>query len=447
MTEVSTETVRDPFAQLAEAEERAAFLAAAVRQMSGSLDLTQTRRQGMRACVPRLADWAQLLILDGSSSARVMYLRAGEAHPVETVVPAPRPSLSGTGRVLATGRSELLHVGGDPIGADGLVALVPDPQIREQVNELRPADVLGVGLTARGTTFGTLTLVRRAGSGFGPDDVRLAEELAAHLALALDAARRYSERSTVASVLQASLRPPELPVIAGTRLAARYRPADAEVDIGGDFYDVWPVGRVVPRSSALRPAQAAEDGWSVVLGDVSGKGVAAAVVTGQARHTVRGAAHLDPRPAAVLDALNSQLVASAPGRFVTAVYGHATAHPDGGWWLELGSAGHPAPLLLRADGTVEPVAVKGLLAGVLAGAGYTTTRVHLAPRDTLLLYTDGVTEAGRDSVSGLKRLVRLAGGYVTAPVDALVEAVEMDAVERSGQRRRDDLAIVAVRAT
>lgn len=431
MTDVQAEAVRDPFAALAEAEERAAFLAAAARQVSGSLDLTQTRRQGARACVPRLADWAQLLLLDGNSSARVMYLRAGDAHPVETSVAAPKPALSGTGRVLATGRSELLHVSQQ--GNDGLTALVPDPEIREQVNELRPADVLGVALTARGTTFGTLTLVRRAGSGFNPEDVRLAEELAAHLALALDAARRYSERSAVASVLQASLRPPELPVIPGARVAARYRAADSEVDIGGDFYDVWRSG-----SGA---------GWSVVLGDVSGKGVAAAVVTGQARHTVRGAAHLDPRPAAVLDALNSQLVESGSGRFVTAVYIHATAHPDGGWWLDVGSAGHPAPLLLRADGTVEAVAVKGLLAGVVAGTAYTPVRVHLAPKETVLLFTDGVTEADRNSISGLNRLIRLAAGYATAPVEALAEAVEMEAVERSGQRRRDDLAIVAVKAS
>jgi serine phosphatase RsbU (regulator of sigma subunit) len=425
------EAVQDPFAELAAAEERAAFLAAAVRQVSGSLDLTQTRRQGLRACVPRLADWAQLLIVDGHGQARVMYLRAGDAHPTESTVTAPKPAFSGTGRVLATGRSELLHVADDATGTDGLVALVPDPEVRGQVNELRPADVLGVPLSARGTTFGTLTLVRRAGSGFNPDDVRLAEEFAAHLALALDAARRYSERSTVASVLQASLRPPELPTIPGTRLAARYRAADTDVDIGGDFYDVW----------------STSDGWSVVLGDVSGKGVAAAVVTGQARHTVRGAAHLDPRPAAVLDALNSQLVASGSGRFVTAVYVHATAHPDGGWWLDVGSAGHPAPLLLRADGTVEPVAVKGLLAGVVAGTAYTPVRVRLAPRDTLLLFTDGVTEADRNGIAGLDRLIRLAAGYATAPVEALAEAVEMDAVERAGQRRRDDLAIVAVRAS
>jgi serine phosphatase RsbU (regulator of sigma subunit) len=418
----------DPFAALARAEERAAFLADAARRVSGSLDLVQTCRQGVRVCVPRLADWVQLLIVE-DSRARVTYLRADQAQPTEAELAAPVPALSGVGRVLATGRSELLHVDGAADGLDGLAALVPDGAMRQQVNVLRPADVLGVALTARGQTFGTLTLVRRAGSGFADVDVRLAEEVAAQLALALDAARRYRERWLVASVLQDSLRPPRLPAIPGTRLASRYRSGDTGTDIGGDFYDLWSTGT----------------GWSVVLGDVSGKGVAAAVVTGQARHTVRGAAHLDPSPAAVLDALNTQLVAGGSGRFVTAVYGHAVAHPDGGWELELGSAGHPPPLLLRPDGTVEPVPVKGLLAGVVAGAAYTPARLRLVPGDTLLLYTDGVTEAGRDQATGVARLTRLVAGYATAPVEALVEAVEMDAVERAGRRRPDDLAVVAVR--
>jgi phosphoserine phosphatase RsbU/P len=307
---------------------------------------------------------------------------------------------------------------------------VPDLAMRQQVEELRPADILGVPLNARGSTFGSLTLARRAGHGFDPEDVELAEDLAAHLALALDAARRYSERAHVAAVLQSSLRPPELPEIPGVRLAARYRSGAAEADIGGDFYDVWHSG----------------DGWSVVLGDVSGKGVAAAVVTGQARHTVRGAAHLDPSPPAVLGTLNALLHGNEPGRFVTAVYGHATPHPDGGWSVTLGSAGHPAPLLVHADGSVRPLEVKGLLAGVVSDVTYTAVTFRLAPGDTLLMYTDGVIEAEHDSDRGQRRLMEIAARYAAAPPDALVEAVEMDAVERIGARRSDDIAVFAVRA-
>jgi serine phosphatase RsbU (regulator of sigma subunit) len=132
---------------------------------------------------------------------------------------------------------------------------------------------------------------------------------------------------------------------------------------------------------------------------------------------------------------------------VTAVYGHATPHPGGGWALEIGSAGHPAPLVLRPDGSVEPIAVQGMLAGIVAGATYVPQRLRLAPGETLLLYTDGVTEAGRDAVLGVQRLMALAAGYATAPVEALVEAIEMDAVERAGARRPDDVAVFAMRAT
>src|SRR6185312_15911324 len=142
-------------------------------------------------------------------------------------------------------------------------------------------------------------------------------------------------RSTVASILQASLRPPELPKLEGSVLAARYRPASDDIEIGGDFYDAW----------------GEADDWSFVLGDVAGKGVEAAVVTGQARHTVRGAAAVDSDPSAVLRALNRMLDGTTTGRYVTAVYGrvHRT---ETGLRITLASAGHPPPLLVRATGEV-----------------------------------------------------------------------------------------------
>lgn len=102
--------------------------------------------------------------------------------------------------------------------------------------------------------------------------------------------------------------------------------------------------------------------------------------------------------------------------------------------------------MIDADGTVRQLRVRGLLAGVVPGARYETTSVRLAPGDTLLLFTDGVIEAEHDTERGLRRLRELAGRYAAAPVQALVEAVEMDAMEHVGPRRRDDLAIVAVQA-
>jgi hypothetical protein len=171
-----------------------------------------------------------------------------------------------------------------------------------------------VPLSARGSTFGALVVIDSAGGDEGDGDEgdaeadrALLDELAQRAALAIDAARLYGERSHVARVLQASLRPPELPVVPGALLAARYRAAMDEAEIGGDFYDVHGGG----------------NDWSIVVGDVCGKGVEAAVLTGQARQSVRTAALVDRDPAAVLALLNEALLQrdTGAGAFVTVVCG------------------------------------------------------------------------------------------------------------------------------
>lgn len=423
----------DDAAMLAVAQRRAQFLADASRQVSGSLNLAHTVRRSLAACVPHLADWAQIMQLGPDGAAYTSFV-AGAPGPTSTARRHPSADgVNGQVRLLITGRPELLHVAldQDPLHPDGLVALVPDQGMREQVAALRPADVLGLPLTARGTTFGTLTLARRTGYGFVAEDISLAEELAVRIALALDAARRYAERSNVATVLQASLRPPDLPKLEGAALAARYRPASGDGEIGGDFYDAW--------------GDSAD--WSFVLGDVSGKGVDAAVITGQARHTVRGASAVDRDPSAVLRALNTMLDGTTQGRYVTAVYGRVRRQAGGGLHVTVASAGHPPPLLVRASGEVEPVAVRGLAAGLVAAVEYAQTQVLLAPGDTLVVYTDGVTEASHHSVRhGTRRLAGLLSQYAQAGVDALVEAIEITVLEESGGKQRDDLAVLALRA-
>ncbi|MFF5231008.1 PP2C family protein-serine/threonine phosphatase [Dactylosporangium sp. NPDC000521] len=422
----------DEAAMLAVAQRRAQFLADASRTVSGSLNLPHTVRRSLSACVPHLADWAQIMLIgrEGASYTCLVVNGTGTSSAARRHPDAD--GVNGQSRLLVTGRPELLHVSleQDPLEPDGLVALVPDERMREQVAALRPADVLGLPLTARGTTFGTLTLARRTGFGFVAEDISIAEELAVRIALALDAARRYAERAAVATVLQASLRPPELPKLEGSALAARYRAASGDAEIGGDFYDAW----------------GSPDDWSFVLGDVSGKGVEAAVVTGQARHTVRGASAVDRDPAAVLRALNTMLDGTTSGRYVTAVYGRVR-RTGGALHVTLGSAGHPPPLVVRTSGAVEPVAVRGLAAGLVAGVEYTPAEVTLAPGDTLVLYTDGVTEARHHSVrDGTRRLCELLSQYAQVGVDALVEAIEIAVLEGSDGTQRDDLAVLALRA-
>jgi sigma-B regulation protein RsbU (phosphoserine phosphatase) len=190
---------------------------------------------------PRLADWAILVISDSVTGG--LLLSGGSDAGFSAVV--ERDSVAGPGldRVLRTGRTEL-RVSADP--TDELSNMVPHRALVAEAAELRPVTVLGLGLTARGTTLGALVIARRFGRSFDDDEIAFAEHIAARAALALASARMYEERSLIASELQHRLRPRTLPEIPGVRLAASYRPAAEHLDIGGDFYDVhgsgddWP---------------------------------------------------------------------------------------------------------------------------------------------------------------------------------------------------------------
>ncbi|MFH0243815.1 PP2C family protein-serine/threonine phosphatase [Streptomyces sp. HK10] len=195
-----------------------------------------------------------------------------------------------------------------------------------------------------------------------------------------EADRERERVQQLVTTLQRSLLPPALPDIPGTELAAHYHTASAD-EVGGDFYDLFPVsgGR-----------------WGLFLGDVSGKGAAAAAVTSLARYSLRAASASDPDPVRVLANLNTVLEHENHGddpRFCTVVHGLLT--PGGhGCELTLASGGHPPALLMRADGTAGYLHTPGgQLVGVLPNAHFTAATVRLAPGDTLLLYTDGLTEA------------------------------------------------------
>ncbi|MGW1773450.1 PP2C family protein-serine/threonine phosphatase [Streptomyces sp. NPDC002104] len=182
--------------------------------------------------------------------------------------------------------------------------------------------------------------------------------------------------------LQRTLLPPALANVPGLDVAAHYHVASAD-EVGGDFYDLFPL---------------AAGAWGFFLGDVCGKGAAAAAVTSLVRYTLRAAAVYDSAPAAVLANLNTVLNHEYNGtdpRFCTVVFGLLTPDGDrGGFHITLASGGHPPALLMRADGTADYLPTPGgQLIGVLPDAHIATTTVHLASGDTLLLHTDGLTEA------------------------------------------------------
>jgi serine phosphatase RsbU (regulator of sigma subunit) len=345
---------------------------------------------------------------------------AGEAKPRCRTATAPERTDRGLGRVRHTGQRES--------ATGSLEDLIVVPELCDEVAELDPADLVAVPLVARGVTFGALVLVR-AHHRYADVDLALADEVAARIALPLDAARMYEERAYIARTLQRNLRPPSLPRIPGVRLASRYRSAIEHLEIGGDFYDV----------------HGDSNDWVAVIGDVCGKGVEAAVLTGRSRQTIQTVTHLDRSPAKILSVLNDVLYEVDSDRFVTAACARLRPEADGSVRVDVASAGHPTPLVLRADGAVERVNAHGVLSGVLSEVAYHEVSVRLADGDTLLLYTDGIYEArGPAGFYGMHRLLDLLPDYAGAAPEVVCGAVEQSVVEHLCGRPHDDMALLAV---
>jgi sigma-B regulation protein RsbU (phosphoserine phosphatase) len=233
----------------------------------------------------------------------------------------------------------------------------------------------------------------------------------------------------LARTLQQTLIPPTPPEVPGLDVAAVYRPAGTGEEVGGDFYDVF---------------QVADDDWVVVLGDVCGKGVEAAVVTALVRYTIRAVSVQTADPAEALARLDEVLLAHGTDRFCTVVL-LRLRRDEGTWTATVSSGGHPLPLHLEPAGVPVKVGRPGALVGVFAGATRTETELALAPGDVLLLYTDGVTEGRRgNELYDEERLLRVVGAH-RGPAEDLTAAVLHDVLDFQQGLPRDDVAVVAVR--
>lgn len=290
---------------------------------------------------------------------------------------------------------------------------------------------LAAPLTAAdGRNIGLLQLSHKDEGYFTAEDETLLVQLAQLASVAIRNAELLAERSQVAQTLQHSLLPPALPRVPGLQLAARFRPMNG-AQVGGDFYDVFQLGR---------------NDWAVVVGDVCGKGAQAASLTALVRYTIRAAAVATRRPADILSHLNEVMLRDAEGdepRFATLAYVRLRL-PSQRATATVACAGHPPPLLRRADATVTSIDAPGTLVGAINDVAFTQKTVRLRPGDTLLLYTDGITEARTHEGMFEDTLAATLAASPTSHADALLDHLDATLLAHATDTARDDIATLAI---
>ena len=308
------------------------------------------------------------------------------------------------------------------------------PQLATTIRDFEALAV--VPLVASGRLLGAITLSFRRPRVLTGGERAFLLALADLGAQALDRARLYAERAYVARTLQSGLLPDRLDEAPGMEVAVRYHSIADGGEVGGDFYDFFSL---------------AEDRWLVAVGDVAGKGSAAAVLTGLARHTLRAIAPREEHPQAMLAFLNDALRRQSTDAAFCTVGCAALTRTGTGFAARMSSGGHPYPLLVRAgSATAEPVLVRGTLLGVEREPVLEERRVDLGPGDVLVLRTDGVEDARAPGGErfGEDRVVAAVGAAAGGSAEEMVAAIDaaVDAHE-DGSPRRDDRAIVVLRVS
>lgn len=399
--------------------------------LSNSLNYEQGLVRLARLAASSICDLCLVDILDpGGTPRRVAAELADLSHQDLALVLLRRYApVAGSShpavRVMATGRPEFSPEMGDEFMRE----------TTEDAEHLRITQKLGflsymcIPLEARGRVLGALTLVATVFSNrrYTDGDLSLAQDLARRASLMLDNARLFEERSRIASILQQSLLPPELPQVPGADLAGRYLPAIG--DIGGDFYDVFALGG---------------GRWLLAVGDVCGKGPDAAWLTSMARYTLRAAAMQEATPAAMLRVVNAAILRQAPRLQFCTMACAVLDVSDGTARLTMALAGHPHPLLRPPDAAVTRIGIEGDLLGVLPEARYRDQTIDLAQGATVAFFSDGAL-AESAGTSDEDRL--LAGALAAAgggDAESTATALEAAALQVHADRPADDLLLLVL---
>jgi PAS domain S-box-containing protein len=413
----------------AKRDELAQRLLARVGELQRSArDYRETLRGAAELGIVDFADWCAALVPSDDGTIEVGAVAHRDPRQVDPTrehaarYAEPQEGDSPIAGAIRSGRPTLIDARDDLQPRGG-----PAPERPESASPASLGTAMVVPMVAGARTVGALVFVNETGSRrFDRFDLEVGVEFGERAGLAVENARVAELRVEIATDLQRGLLPPELPAISGWRAAAMYRAAGELNEVGGDFYDIFET----------------EVGWMIVLGDVVGRGAAAAVLTALARHTIRAVGEITGDPVRALGVLNQRLRERDPAPLCSAAIAVLKETGGAAARAEVVAAGHPLPLLSRGGG-VATVAKPGALLGALAEPRWETTAVDLEPGDQLIVYTDGVTDAraGRE-LFGEQRL-RAELEKAASPA-AVVERLDRALAAFCRGDVADDAALIAI---
>jgi GAF domain-containing protein len=408
------------------------FLVGASRLLDASLDPMQTARTIVSTAVPELAELCVIDFLreDGwLGDSVVAGVRPEMAAKLERIRRDSPLDPNGEHPVAQVLRERRPMVWRDLKAPPVVHQVAQNDAHRQLMEDAGYNSAAVVPLIARGRVLGGLSFLHALEDlRYDPGDLEFLSELGDRAAMALDNARLYSERDRVAEVLQRGLRPPRPAEVAGLGISVIFEAAGQGIEIGGDLYDVLPT----------------EDGCWILIGDVAGKGSAAAGVSVALRHSVRGLTREIDHPDEVLERVNELLLAGQSlNDFATAIL-LRLRRVDAEWRLVLASAGHPPAALATPSEIVQLGG--GSVLGAWEEAAIERHEASISAEDTLVLCTDGWLEAGPvDAHRGPEGLAEMAGALSDLGLEELTERLRADAVSRGGGVLRDDMVVLAVR--
>ena len=412
-------------------EERLQFLADASAELASSLDYQATLTAVAELAVPDFADWCVIQVLvDGQ--LRPLALAHPDAYTVERIrnlqerYPPDPDAPVGAYHVVRTGRPELIS----DVTDEMLTAAAQDAEHLQILRDLHFRSAISAPLRVRDRTLGVISWVTGDSAyRYDAGDLEFLEDLARRAAVAIDNAELHSQLRDLAGRLQRAVLPARLPQPPGWTVAGHYLAA-GRTEAGGDFYDVV----VLP-----------DDRIAAFVGDVMGRGVSAASTMAQMRAAMRTLIAQDPAPEAVMAGLDRVFSMFDHEQLVTLAYGRIDPTPasaEGAARLRLVSAGHPPPLLLRADGTSRVLATANPLLLGVGGGQRQVTQVPVGHGDTVLIFTDGLIDRRGEALdAGEERLAAAARDLTGDDLDAALRRL---AATMRDPDRDDDVAIVAL---